>query len=166
MSAYMIDREHVDYLIAAALHYGRRGGAFRWYWEAPNGEGLVSGELPTGDKARASEVGRMLWRENLRSIHARYPDTIDNPENIPGPCDEDFGAYTYTHPGRLLSIDPVQVLASVKCYAYQACEHEGWKASEAKTFADALKDAAINALPGYDEAAWGAPRCCYRDAAA
>lgn len=126
MSAFMVSREHIRYLVSAAKLYG-----------------MAAAENPTA-------LGQMLWDENLKSIHARYPDTIGNPPNMPGPIGEDF---KYIHQ-TVSRIDPVQVLKAIQCLEYQSCEHEGWKQSRAKQVLDGLMHHTIDKLPGYDKAQW------------
>mgnify|MGYP001575111209 CR=1 FL=1 len=149
MSAYIVDREHIAYLIDAALSRRIMRGAseFRWY------VGSVGYSLRFDN---ATAVGQMLWDENISSIQARYPDTRADMSNAPGPIGETF-EYEHRLNAFAPAPDPVQVLKSVACYEYQSCEHGGWAASSAYTFCDALRHAAITALPGYDAAEWGAP---------
>jgi hypothetical protein len=152
MSAYICDHEHISYLVAAALEMARQTQSNAFRWTHPNGH---TEELPPGDEARAQSVGLMLLAENTRSVQARYPrDAVDE---LPGDSAimED---YRYEPPKMpRLAIDPVQVLKSIACFEYQACEHEGWAESEARAFLRSLERSAICALPGYEEAAWGAP---------
>lgn len=131
MSAYMVDREHIRYLVNAAM------SSTSIDWE------------------RAAQLGEILWAENRASIEFRYPDCVNNPDNLPGPIDEDF-VYASHEPTRV-PMEPVQILKACDCYEYQACEHPGWASSEAKAFIDALRKRTWQALPGYDEAEWGAP---------
>lgn len=91
----------------------------------------------------ATEVGRMLLLENYKSVYHRYDS---------GPKVELEEPYSY-HPTRFKK-DPVQVLKAISCLEYQSCEHPDWKNSEAKAFCEALKDRAIENLPGYDGAKW------------
>lgn len=98
----------------------------------------------------------MLWRENIASVSARYPN--ESSATLPGPCNEDFVIRPSNCRNDFGLINPVQVLKSCDCYNYQSCEHEGWMASEAHAFIQALREAAIDALPGYEQAVWGAPR--------
>ena len=150
MSAYMVDRNHIAYMVEAAMSRTINSGSFHWYY---NG---ASHTLNAGDRDHATHVGQILWDENKRSIQARYPDTVDNPDDMPGPCDEDF---LYVHDAYMwLQFSPVQVVKSVDCYQYQACEHEGWRDSEAKAFTDALRSCATQRVPGYEAADWGAPQ--------
>jgi hypothetical protein len=125
-------------------------GAFRWLhgdeWHC----------LYNTDFEKAADVANMLWRENIASVSARYPN--ESSATLPGPVGENF---TIT-PNDISTWDcvasPVQVLKSCDCYEYQSCEHPGWKQSEAKQFIDALRREAWHALPGYDDAEWGSPK--------
>lgn len=146
MSAYMVDREVVGYLVGCAA-----------MWDMHWHDGKKSRSA-----AREDEVltGQMLWDENRRSINARYPDTVENMKDAPGPVGEDY-IFKYEDVFLRGAVEAVQVIKSVKCYQYQACEHEGWKESEAKKFADSLLQTAIRKLPGYEAAEWGAPEFMY-----
>ena len=150
MSAYMIDRNHVRYLVGAAMSRRIQGcsNAFRWRF--------ADGELYGTDTAKATELGQMLWDENRRSIEHRYPDTVEDFDNAPGPIDETY-IYSQFQVAPFPDYDPVQVIKACHCYEYQACEHPGWAGSEAKAVTDALLAAAVRALPGYEDAEWGAP---------
>lgn len=157
MSCYMIDREHVRFLVSAARRYARNG-CFGW---------VVGGKWEGFDGAsqdKASDLGSMLWLENIASVEGRYPDTKGKSERMPGRIDE---TYIYSHSKDWPSdmIDAVQVLKSAACYRYQACEHEGWEASESASFIRALISSAIESLPGYDKAKWGAPELPVRPGA-
>lgn len=145
MSAYIVDREHIRYLVSAAV--GRE--TFRYSSEGK------SIPITTQDQDALTAAGQMLWDENIKSIQALYPDCQKSLENAPGPIGE---TYIYSHNGIRGNFDPVQVIKAAKCYSYQSCEHEGWEASAAKSFINNLIDKEIHALPGYDKAAWGAPR--------
>jgi len=152
VSAYIVSKEHIDAIVSAALVCAQdSGGSFRWYVEGDN----HSHELTYTDTERATEVGAMLWAENLASINARYVDTIEHPENCPGPNDfEGISSVDLYRFKRTPRLDPVVILKAINCYTYQSCEHEGWKSSQSKTFCDALTAHVISMLPGYDEAPW------------
>lgn len=153
MSAYMVDKKHVTYLVAAATSHRLRFQTEKMSWFHDD----HWHDVYDYDKERLVEVAQMLWDENRKSIECRYPDTVENFDNAPGPIGESFRITSrdFRHPW--LDIDPVQVLKSCHCFAYQACEHDGWKKSEAKAFIDSLEGDAVNALTGYDDAQWGAP---------
>lgn len=150
MSAFMVDKAHIDTLITAALD-ARCGRDFTWYV----GEGW-SATARQLDFTNADEIGGMLWAENLASIHGRYPDTLEGGP-VPGPVDfepEHTLTYTWQRVGTPGALPPVVVLKAIQCYEYQSCEHDGWRASAARAFCEALRLAMISRLPGYDAAPW------------
>lgn len=134
MSAYVVDRDHIAYLIEAALS-GRDG---MWF------------ECDYVNENRAAKLGQMLWDENVRSVRARYPDCEDE---LPGPigCDYQYGEHE-----RLFALTPapVAVLKACACYDYQACETEDYPKTDAADFINALRLHMIHQLPGYEEADW------------
>jgi len=150
MSAYVVDRGHIRYLVTAMLSTRiNRYPPFSWWWD---GERRT---LAAMNRDEASRIGQMLWDENIRSVQGRYPDCKGKPESMPGPIDEVFiYAHSMNHHG---SPDPVQVLKACDCYEYQSCEHSEWESSQAKAIIDTLRRHAWQALPGYEDAAWGAP---------
>jgi hypothetical protein len=158
MSAYIVDRNHIRYLVSAAQSRVILGSsaALRWSWKVNRKEGTMErAELTQHDRDRAGEVGNMLWSENVKSVSARYPN--DKPSELPGPCQESFD-YAHSRPWPCDEIDAVQVLKACDALEYQSCEHDGWPESEACAFLEALRRAAWHALPGYDKAEWGAPK--------
>lgn len=162
MSAYIVDKDHILYLVEAAMsrQLSRHGGQFSWYHGEP-GEHF---QLGAGDYERAAEVANMLWQENIKSVSARYPN--ESSATLPGPVGEDFVIASHDFSFTGFNIEPVQVLASCDCYVYQSCEHEGWQSSEAHAFIERLRSHAWHALPGYDKAEWGAPKRMNRKIAA
>lgn len=124
MSAWIVSRDHLDLLLTAALA-----------WE------LTTPEL-------ANEDGRMVWRENLASVAYRYPSDRDG--DRPGPVDfrdGDVDTYRFrSYPGR---VDPEVVATAAASLIYQSCEHPGWAASTARTWAARLHELANARIPGY-----------------
>ena len=147
MSAFEVDKTHIDVMVSAAL---QRIHGDRLYWyhsldaETVPGEALPSQSdyLDRLKKARrevtpenAGMWGALLVAENRRSVNHRYnEDEIEEPY--------EFTEYTG-------NFDAVKMLAAIGCYEYQACEHPEWKTSEARAFCEALRDRMIHALPGY-----------------
>ncbi len=121
MSAFMVDREHIAYLVTAASKLG----------------------LTTSPEAK-TKVGQMLWNENRYSVEHRYPDCLET-GNYPGPIGETF-VYE-KHRASRKPINPVQALKACHGYEYQSCEHPGWPASEARAFIDKLRARAIPGSP-------------------
>lgn len=140
MSAFIVDHDTIDALLTLAV--GRKASYFvaatqtRVYITAHNAE----------------EIGRILLTENERSVNHRYPGS--EPGDLPGSIGEDAATYRF----RFLHCTPlpaVVVLKSCDCFDYQACETDDYESSLAHTIIDAIRSAAIRALPGYEDAPWG-----------
>lgn len=121
MSAWLIERSHIDYMIACGLHY------------APDGF------LPFGDKTvltpdTRDTVGRLLFAENIMSLRAGYDERADEYWGEHFHLADD---YTYQSPIRAFGLPTLG--KAVDCYAYQSCEHKGWDQSAAKSFCDVLE---------------------------
>jgi hypothetical protein len=148
MSAFVVDRYHIVYLVKAAREAAiRLRSPLRW----GDGHTLDASVSVTEMVALA----QLLWDENRSSVSYRYDALV----GLPGPIDEDyiiragdFQRFSW------VNWSPVDVLKAIDCYQYQSCEHPGWQTSEAKAFTDALRRAWTHLVPGYDEAPWGAPR--------
>ena len=87
MSAYIVDRETIQYLVQSGLDAGfqsRQGRTMRWYHDG------MCFEL---DDRNASDVGQMLWDENIKSVAYRYQETAHM--GLPGPTGESI--YVYFH---------------------------------------------------------------------
>lgn len=147
MSAFVQDKAHIDALVALAVR-GPSGEDVRpdyaWYgprWENERGDWVqVDYNGGRSDRIVADELGRMLWAENVRSVQYRYPDTLDNPEAMPGPCDfTPAEVLTYSWPLNTPRLTAVDGLCAISGYEYQACEHPGWMTSEAYRFCGALR---------------------------
>lgn len=166
MSAYIVSKTHIDALVTAGLVLARPYGPLRWHDGATMPDDTHEPGQPWGPGAAAwwnehrrelteetaSDVGVMLWTENVRSIHHRYPDTLEG-GMYPGPVD--FGmadVIGYQHSELPGHPDPVIVLKALDCFEYQACEHPQWTDSEAQRFCDALRRVAIGKVRGYDDA--------------
>lgn len=170
MSAFMVDKVHIDLLVKTAIHGPRQMEGhwepIRWFDLDPValrvmaeadanyfGSPFYRAHSRQAHPEDADRIGQMLVDENLRSIHARYPDTVDRPEGTPGPIVRYWEApYTYTKHHYRLTVP--EALQALRCYEYQSCEHEGWPASEAYQFCDALRAQLIAHLPGMDKAPW------------
>ena len=150
MSAFIVDRQHIWYLVQAATSNSlgmQHSHSLRWYH---NG---VSYHLPCMDYEQMAQVGQMLWDENVTSVKYRYPDC--GWDELPGPidCEYQYGEHDGCSAGRP-PVDPVAVLKACDCYEYQSCEHPGWEESESHSYIQALRRHAWHSLPGYDDASW------------
>lgn len=155
MSAYIVDKEHILYLVQAVTESRIGHRSFSW-WH--NEEHHM---LRPGDYERAADVANMLWLENVRSVSTRYPH--ESSATLPGTANTQF----VIHPRdfnrvRWMEFKPAQILKACDCYAYQTCEHEEWKESEAFAFINSLRSAAWHSLPDYEACVWGAPESTER----
>jgi hypothetical protein len=135
VSAYMVNRVHLDVLIRAGLVMSRESEV-SWYHNGKRHELTLD---------KANETGWMLARENVRSLRALYA----NPADIIPDWTE---SYTYANPG--YTPTPVEVLKALKCYVYQSCESEDWRDTEACAFIETMTGRAVSMLAGYDKAPW------------
>lgn len=149
MSAYIVDKNHIVYLVSAAICQTISRGRATWYHNE------VWREISPSDFERMAEVANMLLLENIKSVSHRYPN--ESSATLPGPNVKEIIKPSDFARGHWDRFDPVQVLKSCSCYSYQACEHDEWKASESHSFIKALEAAAVHSLPGMDDAIWGAP---------
>lgn len=153
MSAFVVDKTHLDALLTAGLVWNPGSSKLRWLIGETELTDYREGE-PWGETAiksferrvreltdeTAGHVGAMLWAENRRSVNHRYAE------------DEWEAPYVFEHLG--INIDPLVVLDGLSCYEYQSCEHPAWETSEAKAFCDSLRASAIHELPREGERVW------------
>lgn len=127
MSAWIVDKEHIDMMVTA----------------------IIRSEI-VQVSAEPDEIGRQLWAENVKSIHARYPDTAENDCDYPGPCDFtslDVDLYHY-EPTPLL--DVTGLANAFRCYDYQTCEHDDYRTGAIAPLVVQMAEA-LEAHPDYDE---------------
>jgi hypothetical protein len=129
MSAYVVDRHHVIFLAKA--------------------RSLLPESIHHEDPKQELKDAQMLWDENVKSVQFRYTSPPDGDFTI---TMQDIQNTNWNRP-----VDCVQVIKSIGCYEYQSCEHPGWKTSRAYQFCQSLLRIALNSVPGYDSAMWGAP---------
>ena len=156
MSAYVVNRNHILYLVEASVAWPEAFSPV-WIWDVNPETGTYQHEtLERLDFKQAVRVAQMLWDENIKSVKARYPGSGDD---LPGPIGEDFKITKRDFSkAAFRKFDPVQVLKACDCYVYQSCEHNGWLDSEARAFIDVLIHRTIGHLQGYEDAIWGAPK--------
>lgn len=148
MSAYVVDKAHIDGLVTLASR-GPQGvwwEPLRWW----NGRQMQD----TYGEGRDDEIGAMLLAENVRSVSARYPR--DALGELPGPRPAYWLVRYVWSPGRYRPT-AIEALKAIACYEYQSCETDDWEQTEAWRFCQALQGAIVSRMPGWDEAAWGWP---------
>lgn len=155
MSAYLVNAATIDAIISGARQYGGQGGfSFVRLFPGAGYSFHKFSRYAADDEApgvfNPDTLGRELWGENLRSVHARYPDTADSDDSVPGTCDgftsgEVIG-YQYGPGSRVVEVDPLGLLGAIRGYEYQSCEHSEWGYSVAKAAVDALSLAVVHYL--------------------
>lgn len=131
MSAYVVSDYHINALVTwAATRHGN--DRVTYYWE---GRSRDVRENP-------KRIASVLYAENVRSVNARYNE-----------CDTPSFRYRPIALG-YAKLTPVQVLKACNCYEYQACETDDWEQSEACAIINGIREEAVSALPGYEEAEW------------
>lgn len=155
MSAWIVPKAHIDYMVSAGWALGRRNrSTLRWFDSEPDTRTYSPGIAITVDSVTwanqhrreldlltAGQTGAMLWAENRRSVNHRYAE------------DELEEVYEFRQVDTS-DLDPVRVLRAISCYEYQSCEHPDWQRSEAWQFCHVLKESAIDALGEPKQSAW------------
>lgn len=129
MSAWLVSQTHIRALVT----YARRNG------------------LHASD---ADAIGNALWRQNDRSLIARYEDRAAGYWTL---------GQTYTH--RDANLSPLTLLKACDCYDYQACETDDYEATLAGILIAVMQRhicAAVHMTedqarrqPAYEAAPWG-----------
>lgn len=156
MSAWIVSKKHIDYMLTAGLMYVDDGIK----WQVPHEHKATDFERgqPWGTTAvqtattharklteeTADEVGRMLWKQNYESVHFRYDEE---------PVVEAMQPYTY-EPVPREEIDILDAIKLTRSYEYQSCETPDWEHTEAYRFAEALIRRLVYEIPGMREAKW------------
>jgi hypothetical protein len=110
MSAYVVEKDLIDTLIAGAL----RAKLFRFN--------------------DANTWGKVLWRENVKSVAYRYQLATRDPKEL-ADYERDVAAYEY---------EPCEAIApavvdAIDCLDYQSCEHDEWQSSAAFDLLERLR---------------------------
>lgn len=103
----------------------------------------LDGRSATSDDFES--IYKVLASENVRSVCARYDG--DKPSDY-----DDFVSPVSL--SRYLVADPVQIIKLCDCLDYQSCETDDWKETLAYRTLQRIRNAAIDSLPGYDDAKW------------
>lgn len=97
------------------------------------------------DHVIATRYAAILLAENVRSVRYRYPDDIGDYEEIRISAREVLNTPSFK---------PVEILKLCASLNYQSCETDDWQTTKAYDLLQQIKDAAIQLLPGYEEARW------------
>ena len=129
MSCILVNDYHLDALVT----WGAARGVS---WYRPSAQRHID---IRGNEAEAAEL---LHAANAAAFRERYPHAADP-------------ILPHRYRARAVAWLPaVQIVKACDCLAYQSDSWIDWPGSEAFRVLDAIRDAAIRALPGYDAAAW------------
>lgn len=135
MSAYIVDRNTITYLVKAAEH-------FDMYWN--------DNRLKRCEDGYFVLLAQMLWDENIKSVQYLYPDCRESLANAPGPIGEDFKIVEADASKIYPSFNGWTILRACQTYEYQSCEHPTWDNSEAKRFIECLTAYALRRVTPED----------------
>lgn len=156
MSAYIVDKAHIDALVQAGLLAARRDRSPSFRWGAwPDPDNYTQWELNDGN---ANEIGARLWLENAASVAARYPNDAEG--EWPGPAGltlAEIGAYEFEPLAEPLTF--AELIDAISGYEYQSCEHRGWRAPDnyARAFTSALRDRTARSMADLENERAGRP---------
>jgi hypothetical protein len=151
MSAYQVHRDTIDLMVSVLVEWGGPGRTpYIYTWgELPTDPELLENTEARGEYnitrasyTEADALGRELIDANVASLAGRYSDGVEM-------CHYYGEGYTWRR------VDPDRVsipraMGAVKCYRYQACEHDGWRGS----FADELSKAILDKLVDLISEGW------------
>jgi hypothetical protein len=159
LSAFVVDKSHIDVIVELALCGPRPLDGLEWpafYWhESDPLTGVVTTRELTPETC--DQVGSMLTRECIVSVACHYPDLLwpELPGPVPNPDPDDYSFPLESAVSGLARPTAVEGLKALDCYEYQSSGHAGWRDSSAQSFCEVLRDRLIRSLPGYEEAPWG-----------
>jgi hypothetical protein len=151
MSAYQVNRDTIDLMVSVLIEWGGPGRttSVYTYGELPSDPELLENTEPRGgynitrtSHLEADALGRELIDANVASLAGRYSDGVEM-------CHYFAEGYTW----RRVDPDRVSVpraMGAVRCYRYQACEHDGWRGS----FADELSARVMDKLVDLISEGW------------
>lgn len=137
VSAYFVDKLHIDVLVSGAIELHSHARLAKY------------GDLVPVLPDNAVEVGKMLWRENARSVN--YLNAQIGIGHNPA-LDEivEFYGFEYRQ-----DTCPTVIAKALASFEHQACECPDYPESAAYDFASRLARHLIKKLPGWDKAPWG-----------
>ena len=145
MSAFVVSHAHINAMLSFANRNARDYG--RIY---PNRENSQQA-LHLSDVNDLQKIAEILYAQNVRSVHCRYPGDEDV-SSLPGVVGEVGTDIRFTFARKVPTA--VGQLKLLSCYDYQSCESGDYDTSTAARIVEVLRKQAINALPGYADAEW------------
>lgn len=126
MSAYVVSHATINAILAFAV-------AHKAYFYTAG----IRGQYASAHGI-AEQAGNIILAENVRAVNHRYSEAE--------------AAESLRYNPRVPVPRPVEALKLIGCVEYQLAEPDDHKRTEAWELLQAVKDAAIRVLPGYEEA--------------
>ena len=136
-SIQLVEADHLDLLISAAIAYGQLTSATRAAFSPAHAEALTA--------ASPDEAGHLLLEENLAA--ARWRAGRGRGRLPAGHL------LTYRH-RPVEDLQPVEVIKAVHAYSHATADSPGWAGSAAHRLTVDVAHAAAEHLPGYAHAPW------------
>jgi hypothetical protein len=166
MSAFVVSIECMERAVRAICTRDVHGQI------VPSFDGIMTdGSMMPDDTSAPTEIGRRLFALNIEAVQQRYPDTIENSDDLPGPCDDEgkstaladaaaFKVAQFKYEPREPSLDVlVDGFKAMQCVHYQCAEGDiPEKSALYAELARAIGKVAeriVSRLPAYDAAQWG-----------
>jgi len=150
MSAWVVSRKHIAYMVLASTIPDFLGSRLEWFH---GGNKKEIGPAERWNRDRIEAVGNMLWKQCVKSVKYRYGGPASKlPGHKSGKFKFEDVPLTYPEP-----FDWIQLIQSVHCYEYQSCEDPDWKPSEAHEFCKCLIEFALVHLTHNKACVWGPP---------
>jgi hypothetical protein len=137
VSAYFVDKLHIDVLVSGAIDLACAARLTK------------GGDLIIPQREHGADLGKMLWAENARSVN--YLTALVYSGTNPA-LDEIVGFYGFEYRPNLC---PTVIAKALASYEHQACECPCYEGTPAYDFASRLARRLIKKLPGWDKAPWG-----------
>jgi hypothetical protein len=139
MSAYIVSHDHIDALLTFATSEPNNPVTFVM---------PITGNRVEITRESLTETGRVLLKENERSVRHRYPGDTD--AKFHGRIGDNEADYKFKEWGKPLTA--LSILNGCNCFDYQACETDDYHESLACRIIDAIRHRAILRLPGIKDA--------------
>lgn len=152
MSAWVPSKAHIDAMVSYAI---AQPGSYEPHvnFYAPREPG-GDGERFECSPANATLLGQLLVTDVVTAVSHRYPGDDVSKGELPGPIDA-YYVKPYEHTATRVLADGEMVHA-LRCYSYQACEHEQWNQTFGHAFVEAMNYVLLTHVREAFEASSGA----------
>ena len=153
MSAFVCEDKTIN-RITNGIFYALQNGGYGKSLPQPDTDlQNIMGDSP-------AEFGKTLYKMNVNAVEQRYPDCVNNPNNLPGVVDDEGNHVPYTYKVTSISMMPgaIVLYKSIKSYLYQCSEGDVRELPLYKAlreYENTLARHIVEKIPEYDKAPWG-----------